>query len=65
VPAEARPPPPQLAILGGRKNEKGAPIPRQILKNRNNSYCPIAFAMLFFLIFCAAKTLQVNIRGDY
>jgi hypothetical protein len=25
-------PPPQLAILGGRKNEKGAPIPRRILK---------------------------------
>jgi hypothetical protein len=24
--------PPQLAILGGRKNEKGAPIPRRILK---------------------------------
>jgi hypothetical protein len=23
---------PQLAILGGRKNEKGAPIPRRILK---------------------------------
>jgi hypothetical protein len=26
------PRPPQLAILGGRKNEKGAPIPRRILK---------------------------------
>jgi hypothetical protein len=25
-------PPPKLAILGGRKNEKGAPIPRRILK---------------------------------
>jgi hypothetical protein len=23
---------PQLAILGGRKNEKGAPIPHRILK---------------------------------
>ena len=34
-------------------------------QNRNNSYCHIAFVMLFFLIFCAAKTLQVNIRGDY
>ena len=27
-----RPPSPQLAILGGRKNEKGAPIPHRILK---------------------------------
>ena len=26
------PRPPQLAILGGRKNEKEAPIPRRILK---------------------------------
>ena len=25
-------PPPQLAILGGRKNEKGEPIPCRILK---------------------------------
>ena len=35
-------------------------------QKRNNSYImPYCLRDVVFLIFCAAKTLQVNIRGDY